>query len=261
MQNSSYNITIFLIITTFLIMLMGVFILTILFLHRKKQTLYQEKIKEIEANYERNLLRTQLEIQEQTFQNISREIHDNISLSLTLAKLNLHTLDWNNQEKVAEKIDISINLLTNSIAELRDISKSLNSQIIIQHGLLKAMEEEIQTIRQAGLFVIKFELNGTPVYMNNQNELIIFRIVQEAFNNIIKHAEAKTVELTFHYNTENLAIQIRDDGKGFDTELGCTHRNAGLKNMEMRVKLLQGNMDISSWPGNGTILSFKIPFR
>jgi two-component system, NarL family, sensor kinase len=261
MQNNAYNITTLLLIITFLIMLMAVFILFILFLHRKKQLAYQEKIKEIEANYEKNIMQTQLEIQEQTFQHISREIHDNISLSLTLAKLHLHTLDWNDKEKSIDKVDTSIHLLTNSIAELSDISKSLNADIIIQHGLLKAIEDELQRIRLAGLFAVDYELTGTPVYMDNQKELIIFRIIQESFNNIIKHAEADSARLALHYNTVKLIVTIRDDGMGFDATLAGANRKAGLKNMETRIKTLKGEMHISSQPGKGTVLSFTIPFE
>jgi two-component system, NarL family, sensor kinase len=261
MQNNTYNITTFLLITTFLIMLMAVFILFILFLHRKKQLAYQGKIKEIEANYEKNILQTQLEIQEQTFQHISREIHDNITLSLTLAKLHLHTLDWNDKKASDEKVDTSINLLTNSIAQLSDISKSLNADIIIQHGLLKAIEDELQRIRQAGLFTLEYELTGTPLYMDNQKELIIFRIIQESFNNIIKHAEADNARLVLHYNTVKLVATISDDGMGFDTELSGANHHAGLKNMETRIKVLKGEMNISSRPGKGTVLSFNIPFE
>jgi len=242
-------------------MAMGIFTLVLLFLHRKKQLAYQEKIKEIEANYERNIMQTQLEIQEQTFQHISREIHDNISLSLTLAKLHLHTLSWGDKEKAMEKVDSSIHLLTNSISELSDISKSLNADIIIQQGLLKAIEDELQRIRQAGLFEVDYELTGTPVYMDNQKELIIFRIVQESFNNIIKHAEADSARLALHYNTVKLIVTISDTGMGFDTALATPNRKAGLKNMETRIKTLKGEMNISSQPGKGTVLSFTIPFE
>lgn len=240
---------------------MAVFIFFIIFLHRKKQIAYHEKIKDIEANFEKNILQAQLEIQEQTFQNISREIHDNISLSLTLAKLHLHTLDWTDLEKTEEKVVTSIELLTNSIAELSDISKSLNADIIIQHGLLKAIEDELQYIRQAGLFTLDFELTGTPLYMDNRKELIIFRIIQESFNNIIKHSEAENAKLALHYDTEKLIISISDDGMGFDTKLPGVNRQAGLKNMETRIKILKGEMQINSQPGTGTVLLFKIPFE
>ena len=261
MQNHTNDITIFLLVTTLLIMLMGAFILTIVFLHRKKQLAYHQKIKEIEAHYEMNLIKTQLEIQEQTSQHISRDIHDNISLSLTLAKLHLHTLDWNSPNTIPEKINNSINLLTKSIAELSDISKGLNSDVIIQHGLLKALEEEIERIRQAGLFEIDFRTEGIPVYMNNQRELFVFRIVQEAFNNIIKHSEARHTRLALNFNDENLLVDIEDDGKGFDTVHKKVGRQAGLKNMKTRIRILKGAMEIHTLRGGGTSLSFKIPFE
>jgi len=226
--------------------------------------MYLEKINKIQMDFEKSIVQAQLEIQEQTFQHISREIHDNITLSLTLSKLNLHTLDWNNREKNTEKLNAAIGLITKSIAELSDISKSLNADIIIQQGLLKAVEEEIQRIRQAGLFSIQYELTGDPVYMESPKELIIFRIIQEAFNNIIKHAEATEASLILHYNTKTLHVSVSDNGNGFDKELIMAKANvgqAGLKNMATRVAMLKGEMKTNSQPGKGTILSFSIPFE
>lgn len=251
-------------LTTLLIILMSAFLIFISFLHRRRQIMYLEKINKIQMDFEKSIVQAQLEIQEQTFQHISREIHDNITLSLTLSKLNLHTLDWNNREKNTEKLNAAIGLITKSIAELSDISKSLNADIIIQQGLLKAVEEEIQRIRQAGLFSIRYELTGDPVYMESPKELIIFRIIQEAFNNIIKHAEATEASLILHYNTKTLHVSVSDNGNGFDKELIMAKANggqAGLKNMATRVAMLKGEMKTNSQPGKGTILSFSIPFE
>lgn len=261
MQKASYDIIVFFVVVSLLIVFMVAFVIFILYLYRKKQQDFEKHIIQIKINHEKEVLNAQLEIQEQTFQHISREIHDNISLSLTLAKLHLHTLNWTDKEKSSEKVDTSIHLLTNSIAELSDISKSLNADIIIQHGLLKAIEDELQRIRQAGLFVLDYELTGTPVYMDHKKELIIFRIIQESFNNIIKHAEADNAKLTLHYNTFKLIVTISDDGMGFDTTLVGDNRKAGLKNMETRIKTLKGEMHISSKLSKGTVLSFNIPFE
>ena len=261
MQNTINHITALLIITFFLIMLMAAFIFFILFLHRKRQIAYFQKINEIEVNYEKNLLKTKLEIQEQTFQHISGEIHDNISLSLTLAKLNLNTIEWHDKKGILVKVGSSIELLSKSISELSDISKSLNADIIIQQGLLQALKEEIQRIRSAGRFAIEFELTGIPVYFDAQKELVIFRIIQEAFNNIIKHAKAKKVTLSLYYDETKLVITVNDNGLGFDSALHNQTGHAGLKNMETRVHILKGDMDIKSQAGKGTLLSFNIPFK
>jgi signal transduction histidine kinase len=261
MQKTPNDIAVFMVVISALIVGMVLFIVMMLYLYSKRQAQFKKGLEQIKLDHEKTILATQLEIQEQTFQNISREIHDNISLSLTLAKLNLHTLDWNKKEKAGEQVNSSINLISKSIAELSDISKSLNADIIIQDGLLKAIEEELHRIRQAGLFTADYEVTGVPVYMENQKELIIFRIIQEAFNNIIKHAAAANAKLLVHYNAEKLIITISDDGKGFDKTLTGINRQAGLKNMETRIKLLKGTMDISSQVGKGTALSFTIPFE
>lgn len=240
-------------------MLMGVFILTILFVHRRRQIAYQQKIKEIEANYEKNILQTQLEIQEQTLEHISLEIHDNVSLSLTLAKLNLNTVNWEERQKTEDKIESSISLLSKSISDLRNLSQSMNADVIFQQGLLRAVEEEIGRIGESGIFELTFDIKGTPVYLDHQKELVIFRVIQEAFNNIIKHAKAEKVKLLLDYNDNKLIIHITDDGLGFDPHQKQTNGHAGLKNMESRLKMLNGTMQIHSEPRKGTNHLFTIP--
>lgn len=261
MQKNTYDIVIFLVVVSAIILAMVTFIVFILFLYQKKQQGFEQHLEKVKLDNERILLSTQLEIQEQTFQNISREIHDNITLSLTLAKLHLHTLPDNDPAALKEKVSNSIELLTKSIGELSDISRGLNADIIIHHGLLRALEDELHRIRQTGLFTLGYELEGTPVYLDNQKELIIFRIIQESFNNIIKHARATTARLLLHFSEKELQMTISDNGCGFDTELARASLQAGLKNMDTRIRILNGSMNITSVPGHGTALHFTIPIN
>ncbi len=261
MQKTPYDIVVFLVVVSGLIIFMVAFIVFMLYLYRKKQQGFEKDILQIKQDNEKTLLNTQLEIQEQTFQHIAREIHDNISLSLTLAKLQLNTFDWNDKESSSDKLYNSVELLTKSIAELSDISKGMNADIIIQQGLLRAVEEEIRRIRLAGLFTLDYTLTGIPVYMNAQQELIIFRIIQEAFNNIIKHAKTRSASLQFHYTDMKMLFTITDNGIGFDTEQSAKYRQAGLKNMATRAKMLGGTMIIESRPGHGSSLNFTIPLK
>lgn len=261
MQKIPYDIVVFLVVVSAIILTMVTFIIFMMITYRKKQSVFQQSLEKLKLDNEKAILNSQLEIQEQTFQHISREIHDNISLSLTLAKLHLHTFDWNNKERSVENLTSTIDLLTSSISQLSDISKSLNSDIITQHGLLEAIEEELNRIRKAGLFELKLDITGNPVYMDSQRELVVFRIIQEAFNNIIKHACASAVCLGLHYNQEKLLVTISDDGKGFDHRVVGNINHAGLRNMETRAKVLKGEILISSRPGVGTYLSFNIPFE
>lgn len=250
------------IITTIILLLLACFIITILFIYQKKQLVYYNNLEEVKMNFEKTLLATNLEIKEETFQNISREIHDNISLSLTLAKLHLHTLDWQNISQATEKVDSTIQIIGKVITDLSDISKGLNQDVIIQQGLIKALEYECNRINQIEFLKLELITTGSPCYLDGKMELIIFRIVQEAFSNIIKHSKSNTGQIFLNYNYENLLIEIRDNGIGFnlsEKKLNC--RNSGLRNMESRIKMLQGNMHIDSKKNKGTCLTFIIPIK
>lgn len=250
--------------TTFLILLLAGFILTILFLYRKKQIVYQKEMEALKSDYEKNMLSTQLEIQEQTFQNISREIHDHICLNLTLAKLNLVTIEPGNKHQLNELINSSIKILGDSIGELSDISHSMNPELIENFGLIKTLEMEIEKMERPGFIKIDYQVTGNPVFMNSQKELVVFRIIQEAFNNILKHAKAKNVFLQLYYTETQIEITIRDDGTGFITETlnenGNCKAKSGLLNMKKRAKLIEGNFEITSTPGSGTIIHLSIPY-
>ena len=228
-------------------------------MYKRRQNYFLKETEKLKLDYEKNLLSTRLEIQEETFLNISREIHDNISLSLTLAKLHLNTLDLSNRQKTEEQLNQSINLLSNSIIELSEISKSLNAELIAQQGLLKALENEIKRIEEIKLFKLEYKVEGNPVYLDAQKELIIFRIIQESFNNIIKHSAATVAELRLNYNASKLYVNISDNGKGFENEKIKNERQAGLKNMRSRTAIINGSMNLKSIPGHGTSLSFIIP--
>lgn len=263
MQTGKNDIIIFLLVTTIIILLLAGLIVSLIYLYKKKQFVYEQNLEQLKLDHEKNLMGAQLEIQENTFQHISREIHDNINLSLTLAKLNLNTLNWTDQDKSTSQLNSSINLISQAITNLSDISKSLNSDIINSQGLITAIRNEIFRIRETGVFDIALQITGDPIYMDTQKELIIFRIIQEAFNNIIKHAKATTAALNLNYNETALNIVISDNGSGFifsnDTQTSNSGK-AGLKNMESRTTMIGGAMQIDSIISKGTCLSFSFPY-
>ena len=261
MQKATYDIVIFLITVSCIILLMIAFIITVIFLYRRKQQEFEKSIGRLKLDHEKTLLTSQLEIQEQTFQHISREIHDNINLSLSLAKLNLNTINFDEREIADLKVRSSVDLITQSIEQLRDLSISLDGDLITKNGFLSAVEQEIQILKKTGNFEVSYVLNGTPTFMSNETELIVFRIMQEACNNIIKHAKATKIELILSYNRELLHMSINDNGMGFNADLLFNQLHSGLKNMEARTKLLGGLMKIKSRPGQGTRLNFEIPLN
>jgi signal transduction histidine kinase len=262
MQDPHHDMTLFVLVSTLLILLMTSFIITIIYLYRKKQLAYFRTIEELKHDHDKNLLHTQLEMQEQTLQHVSREIHDNISLSLTLAKLNLNTLDWNFADKVRNQINCTLEQISKAIVDLSDISKGLNSELITNQGLIEVLKNEMNKLRDLNLFELNFRITGNPVFMDSQKELVIFRIIQEAFNNIIKHAKASAVKLSLEYNIDHVNVSIVDNGKGFCKEAVEQHKklNAGLSNMQKRAMLFNGRTVIESQIGLGTTILVTIPY-
>lgn len=264
MQSTHYNLTLFILASVILISSMAVFIVTILFLYKKKQFAYYKTIEELKLDYEKNLLHTQLEIQEQTLQHISREIHDNINLSLTLAKLNLNTLDWSYADKAKMKIESSLQQISKSIVDLSDLSKGMNSELIKNQGLIEVLKKEAERLRELNLFELDYVITGNPVFMDSQKELVIFRIIQEAFNNIIKHAKATSVKLNLEYDFDHINVLIADNGRGFSKDIVEQNRNkesnAGLNNMQKRAALFNGRTIIDSALDSGTNIFVTIPY-
>jgi signal transduction histidine kinase len=237
---------------------MAIFISVILYRYQQKQNLYYRDIESLKAKHENILLQSQLEIQEQTFQNISREIHDNIGQKLTLAKLHLNTLDHQDLGKTKIRVNDVVEMISEAIKDLSDISRSMSSEVISNNGLLKALEFEIGQLQKPGIYRIKLTVTGEPVFFNSHSELVLFRIVQEAINNIIKHAEASSIEIHLLYEDDFLTLFITDNGKGFSSNEN-REQGTGLINMQKRANMLKGECAINSQSGLGTTVNIKIP--
>jgi signal transduction histidine kinase len=265
MQETTNYITFVIVVTTILILILIAFIITILYLYRKKQIEYLERVEKLRLDYEKNLLSAQVEMQEATFQHISRDIHDNISLALSLAKLNLNTINWDNLENTKPQIECSLEQISKAIGDLSNISKSLNSDLISNQGLIKALQIEMEKISRIVSFQLTFKIVGEPVFMDSNKELIIFRIIQEAINNVIKHAQASVVEVILYFNFSQLDVSIVDNGIGFCKETIeqtiDADSKAGLNNMKKRAAIFNGKMTIESELQKGTKIMVSIPIN
>ncbi len=262
MPEQEYQIVTGIVVTIIIFLLAGFFIVALVaYINERKKKHIEEK-QSMELNFQEELLRTQLEIQEQTLKNISQEIHDNIGQVLSLAKLNLGTMNTGEPEKLQQKIDASKNLVSKAIQDLRDLSKSLNSDYVEEVGLAKAVEYEMEIIKRLGLFEIRFELSGSIYRAERKKELILFRIIQEGISNIIKHAQAKKIHVMMYYRPETLEIYIQDDGIGYMPgampDPGEQRSGLGIKNMYNRARMINADFKIAGVKDEGTILEIKL---
>ena len=204
-----------------------------------------------------DLLRSEIEVEEQTLQKISCEIHDNIALTLSLSKIYLRDIDFNDQTDANDKINLSVCLIKKAMDDLNNLSASLNSDSIRKFGLAASVQQLVAAISRAELFSITLDLKGTGRLPEN-DELVVFRMVQEALNNIIRHANATDVIVWMEFEKTNLHIRICDNGSGFNPESKFV--GTGLGNLKKRAQLINAVLNIESVPNMGTTVNIGVPF-
>ena len=247
--------------TALILILCGfiVFILIMYYLKRKKHLKEQESMKK---EFKAALIQTEFEVQEQTRKNLASELHDNIGQLLSLTNVTLASININEKAKTKQKIDDTLNLVTKSIKELRQLSKIIYGEQLLQQGLIPTIEQEIIWLQRNGQFLIEFinEIENTDI-TNTDKDLFIFRLLQESINNIIKHAEADKIIIHLKYVNDTMQLTIQDNGIGFNSTEKINEQNGlGLLNMQKRINLLKGRMHIDSIKNLGTKIIFIIPY-
>ena len=233
-----------------------IFFYLLIFQLQRRRTLHQKEMFELKASFERTIMQSQLEIQEQTFRTISQEIHDNIGQVLSLAKLNLNTIP---QNAAADKIALTEELLGKAISDLRDISKSLHPEKIADIGLVNAIRNELLLVQKTARIKTDFNPASDDIDPGGEKSVIIFRMIQEILHNIIKHAKAKRIMVAMEQLQHTINIEISDDGIGFDTKkLNSNETGIGLKSIYQRSALINAECAIRSQPGSGTVVTLTI---
>ena len=255
MPKTEQIIFLFIILFTVLFLLLSSFIVFIVYRYKQKQNAHTQALQAIGVSHENALLQAQLEMQEQTFVNISREIHDNVGQKLAFAKLQLVTLDGNGQAGLEEPI----NIISKTIADLSDLSRTLNADAVLANGFMSAVAFEVQQLQKVVSFRINLEVVGEAVFLADKQELILYRIIQECLHNIVKHAMPNLVNICIHFAPTTMSIDIDDDGKGFNIKHDS--KGLGLRNIKERVKMLGGHCEIKSLVKIGTGIHINIPIH
>jgi signal transduction histidine kinase len=237
------------------------YIILFIIINKNKHRRYQMEKKEMEFRFANELLLTRLEVQEQALNQVSQEIHDNIGQTLSIAQLNLLSINKNNDVLLhAELIENSKSLLAKAITDLRNVSHVLNSDNINRIGLEESIKKELNYL--SSFRNLKFEVttSGEPDNLSDEKELMVFRIAQEALANIAKHANASFVQVNLQYQPSSFAMEIKDNGIGFnaDEKKKDERSGIGLSNMKQRAAVMEGDFILSSGSG-GTTINLTIP--
>jgi signal transduction histidine kinase len=234
------------------------------FNHRNKLLWQNQKLREqriTELEQERKLVAAQsvMKGQEEERSRLARDLHDGVGGLLSGVKLSMSNMKGNVflSEENAFSFENVISQLDQSIAELRRVSHNMMPEALIKYGLKEALENYCENINVSGKIKVQLQTYGMEKRMEQSTEIIIYRMIQELLNNVIKHAEAKNVLIQLVRKEDHFNLTVEDDGKGFDTKEIETKTGAGLANIKARAEYLNGNVDIVSKKGEGTSVNIE----
>jgi two-component system NarL family sensor kinase len=242
------------------------FIITIFFLSERKKQRQEQVLGKMKDQYDQELLRSQLEIQESTLKVIAQELHDNIGQVLSVIKLWMVGLPIEKDHPAFEGIQSSREMLNKVIFDMADLTKSLHTDRITEIGLTEAIRFDVETLRKASKLDISFAVSGDQFHFGEQKAIFLFRMYQEMMNNVLKHSKASHVAvLVDHTADHKFILKVKDDGVGFDPLKKKTQASSssgiGLKSMTNRAKLIGAEMTIQSQPENGTMIIVELPLE
>lgn len=247
-----YMISAMMIITIMIIAFFVVF-------QRRKNKILMDKLEQQRA-FEKELTKTQLEIQEQTLKNVGRELHDNVGQMLAYSNMQLNALGASVNETLKPKIDNIQSVVKDSIEEVRGLSKTLNSDVSLKLGLKDSIKNEVQRLNKLKSVSASFEIIGEQQdIINDQDEIFIYRIIQEFLSNSLKYSEADQITIKLNYTNDNLIINVSDNGKGFDID--SIEKGSGIINIKSRAELINAKLSLNSEINKGTFLILDYPLR
>jgi two-component system, NarL family, sensor kinase len=233
------------------ILVLGLLSLLLLFNRKrlKEKNQFQKKLNQ----QQKEQAEAVMDVQEQERKRIAEDLHDSLGHLLSTAKLNLQSIPGSEK-----KVENSLQLLNQASEEIRNITFNLMPRTLEEGGLIPALQELASKVTNSGLVKVILHVHDMEKFkLEKQSQFSIYRIVQEAVNNILKHAAASEINIQLIGQSDHITIMIEDDGKGFD--MANQKSGRGLKNIVTRSLWLKGNINIDSSPGRGTTITTEIP--
>jgi signal transduction histidine kinase/Tfp pilus assembly protein PilF len=231
-------------------LLLGVVLLGVYKNYKHRQRLQEQKMLAIEQSRHIELLKATAAGEEKERSRIAGNLHDGIGSIISAAKMNFSTLHTLESDKAV--FDKSMKLLNDAAFELRTTAHNLMPQMLLQEGLLAATKDFCERVSNSQSLAIEYQAYGNIVPQDKNVELFIYRIIQELVNNIIKHSGASKALVQLSMSDELLAITVEDNGKGIQPGAAGSNKGAGLKSLEEKIRMLNGQLTMESAAGKGT---------
>ncbi|NJN41869.1 MAG: sensor histidine kinase [Flammeovirgaceae bacterium] len=241
-------------------MLSFIVILIVGFLIFNRLNLKQKaRLAEERSQNQKVRFKSMIEAEERERKRIAAELHDGLGQLLSTARLNIAALQGNANDAKDKQVNNSIKLLDDAVSEVRVISHNMMPNALVSMGLESAIREQVHMINDAGALKVHLNLPEEKLGISEALSISLYRVIQEILNNAIKYARAKNIWISILTQPLKLEIAIKDDGKGFDVR--HTHDGSGIGwgNINSRIEMINGKIDIESGHAKGTSVIIAIP--
>ena len=238
------------------IIAIGVFLLNQHF----QKNLFRQQLEreELRSKHQKELLQSNIEVQESERKRIAKDLHDELGATLSIAKMHLMRLEqmYPSIESKGMSIENVRTIIESSIASVRQISHHLMPNQLETFGLLRSLESLVDQINESGQVEINLNLPADSTKLSWEKELGLYRIFMELIQNTLKHSKAKYVEINYREKDNSVLVDYKDDGVGLPKEM--VH-GLGLKSMEARIKAIGGTIDFIR--GKGFTARLNVPIE
>ncbi|MEI7736160.1 MAG: sensor histidine kinase [Ferruginibacter sp.] len=229
--------------------------------YRSNKLKQQKRLQEEIMQQQDRATRAVIEAEENERKRIAGELHDGVGQTMSAAKMNLSSiesrLNFNNEEdRIAfEKI---VNLVDESCKEVRSVSHNMMPNALLKSGLSNGVKDFIDKI-DSRILKVNLYSEGLNERIDSNVEAVLYRVIQECVNNVIKHSGANELDISLIKDGDGIAATIEDNGKGFVVLEKTVTEGIGLKNIRTRIGYLKGTVDFDSAPGKGTLVAIHVP--
>ena len=229
-------------------------------LGRQKEEIAQQKINELESSLKIKNLQSMVIGQEAERTRIAEDLHDSLGGTLSTLKLQYDTLQVEHTELSDDgEYQKIMNMIDDACNEVRDIARNLKPIALEKLGLTAALSDLVNRYSLKGIMEISLHTHEVDGVLSNEAKLHVYRIIQELLNNALKHAEATEIDVQVNKMDGQLFIVVEDNGKGFNQDE--VKQGLGLGNLQSRVNVLRGEMEIDSTVNRGTSITVHIPIH
>ncbi len=245
---------------TLLFLLVPVFLTVYIYTAYRAKLRHQREKEELAANFERERILAELEASKTAREHIAADLHDSLGQILSLMAIELRNMADGTKKSISEGLPRLTELGDRGLNELRTIAKAIKEYEPLRHGLAMAFQTEVNYLEEMGYFTISLDMpEAYEPPLGSHRGILLFRIFQEATNNILKHAKATWVSVSLKPEGDATVLRIIDNGRGFDLDRATAHGGSGLHNIRQRARLLNGTCKIHSVEGAGTSVTINIP--